>query len=1302
MKQVVHEVRVVPVLIAALPSFLTETTEVEVGFTPTREIFESVLTKLRKRNSQIERSLSLDVSFNTQGKTKSSTTIRVTISGDEAVKGQLRRLGALHAADSIVIFKDLVNIASNGNTPTVSLMEKTRNKVKTKPLNVDGLVLKVSDETPVSTDNIKMISKLSKADAKRIHFRLKERFTQVITSGDFIVKIDATIVVYGNKLEDVSANANANVSVSASANKGYEIEVELMIAPGSLTTTIPKSIRELFAKEVENIHDLLHSKPKLSHSTSQSPSVKSMQLTKSRESLDKLALNNEGHIVPKTWMLANRKGFFDWMYKTFNTESYAADKNQGVVSLFPHQKVARDFLQYNSPYRGILLYHGLGSGKTISSIAAAEGFVRNNKKVIVMLPASLETNYREEILKSTTHGNPSQKMWDQVVVSSSEGANTLFERIHVRPEFLENKVHIWIPSTLTEFIPDIQRVTTKTKLSWNQLSAGDKEDAKKLLEHLLDTKYTFIKYNGISAANLMKLGTKFFEDAFIVIDEAHNFISRVVNGGSISIARRMYHLMMEAKSSKVVLLTGTPIINHPFELSVLLNLARGTMNVYNIQLGSKSNMTTSDIHTLLENKDVAPYVDQWMFSESEQSMQVSMLPDGYINTLDWNGNTVIKLSSKPVKKQGSTTTGGASGNTIVDNIISYLRKAGINLNIKPIATKEDMYAFPSRKEEFIKHFIDETDIDNPRVKNMDLFSRRLIGLVSYYKSVGEEYFPTVSPTVIEEVELCDTQFNTYVQARDKERRMENQKKRRRGLFGSNSTVYRAFSRMACNYVFPKEIPRIFPNDIRNLLKREIDIVDEDEEKVATKEIQQNTKDGKEKGPKQLKDAITGGSGCYKLKKAECTASNDCDWIVGKGCHEKYPKIKNNDIENVATKQKSLSPKVKSVINNKVDVVKNKDVSRKYDIAIANAMRKLEAHADKYLTIEALKNNYSSKLAKIYYHVNTSPGKVLLYSQFRSIEGIGVASLILKHQNYVEVKLENTRKGWRITNGDEVLKPKYDNKRFIVFDGDRDRTQIMLQIFNGYFTMLPSSLQEQLAEADTNTSSQFRSANINLHGDIIKLLMITQSGAEGISLKCVRRVLIMEPFWNQVRMDQVIGRAVRTGSHLDLPPSERTVDVFVYTSVFTPNQLKENFTLRRLDNSITSDTHILQIAQKKDILVQNFMNALKTTAIDCRNNAAVNKPTAHGLACYAFPIPFNTNDYSFTPSLEHDTILDSSYKNKLVRNRKVQGRVVSIANTNPDISPSKRVKYVKVDEYPDKLYDYNAYKNAGVLVEVQLQ
>ena len=77
---------------------------------------------------------------------------------------------------------------------------------------------------------------------------------------------------------------------------------------------------------------------------------------------------------------------------------------------------------------------------------------------------------------------------------------------------------------------------------------------------------------------------------------------------------------------------------------------------------------------------------------------------------------------------------------------------------------------------------------------------------------------------------------------------------------------------------------------------------------------------------------------------------------------------------------------------------------------------------------------------------------------------------------------------------------------------------------------------------------------NFYGEIVKVFMITSSGAEGIDLKNVRYVHIVEPYWHPVRKEQVIGRAVRINSHIQLTPEFRNVKVFMYLMTFSENQL----------------------------------------------------------------------------------------------------------------------------------------------------
>ena len=60
------------------------------------------------------------------------------------------------------------------------------------------------------------------------------------------------------------------------------------------------------------------------------------------------------------------------------------------------QKLVQNYLALNTPYRGLLVYHGLGTGKTATAISLAEG-LSGQMRINTLLPASLEANFISEI-----------------------------------------------------------------------------------------------------------------------------------------------------------------------------------------------------------------------------------------------------------------------------------------------------------------------------------------------------------------------------------------------------------------------------------------------------------------------------------------------------------------------------------------------------------------------------------------------------------------------------------------------------------------------------------------------------------------------------------------------------------------------------------------------------------------------------------------------------------------------------------------------------------------------------------------
>lgn len=59
---------------------------------------------------------------------------------------------------------------------------------------------------------------------------------------------------------------------------------------------------------------------------------------------------------------------------------------------------------------------------------------------------------------------------------------------------------------------------------------------------------------------------------------------------------------------------------------------------------------------------------------------------------------------------------------------------------------------------------------------------------------------------------------------------------------------------------------------------------------------------------------------------------------------------------------------------------------------------------------------------------------------------------------------------------------------------------------------------------------------------IHIMLISEAGSEGIDLKEVRDVVILEPHFHEAITQQVIGRAVRFKSHAELPYEERNVTI----------------------------------------------------------------------------------------------------------------------------------------------------------------
>jgi len=124
---------------------------------------------------------------------------------------------------------------------------------------------------------------------------------------------------------------------------------------------------------------------------------------------------------------------------------------------------------------------------------------------------------------------------------------------------------------------------------------------------------------------------------------------------------------------------------------------------------------------------------------------------------------------------------------------------------------------------------------------------------------------------------------------------------------------------------------------------------------------------------------------------------------------------------------------------------------------------------------------------------------------------------------------------------------------------------------------------------------------------------------------------MEPFWNNVRLEQVKGRAIRICSHAELPPEDRTVSVYTYAAAFEKeDEDKIVPTLMQYDGGITSDQRVLEISDTKKQLSEAFIKVLKEVAVDC----TLNSTGTEALTCYE-GIDGDPTKESHLPDIEQD-------------------------------------------------------------------
>ena len=220
--------------------------------------------------------------------------------------------------------------------------------------------------------------------------------------------------------------------------------------------------------------------------------------------------------------------------------------------------------------------------------------------------------------------------------------------------------------------------------------------------------------------------------------------------------------------------------------------------------------------------------------------------------------------------------------------------------------------------------------------------------------------------------------------------------------------------------------------------------------------------------------------------------------------------------------------------------------------------------------------YSSKIKNILDYILNSSGPIIIYSQF--IDG-GLVPMALALES-LGFRRYNSSNNLMKNPGEELDIYSYKKKTEAMRLNNKHKTAKYIMITGDELISPKKNIPN-----DINVCTNID----NVDGENIKVILLSLAGSEGLDFKFIRQIHILEPWYNLNRIEQIIGRGVRTCSHKDLELKKRNTMIFLHSTL--------------LNNDIESiDNLIYKKCEKKAIAIGKITRVLKQNSVDCLLNS----------------------------------------------------------------------------------------------------
>ena len=297
--------------------------------------------------------------------------------------------------------------------------------------------------------------------------------------------------------------------------------------------------------------------------------------------------------------IALRKEFFDTKMDVDNTKNVEEEAEilcNAQIELAPNQQFVRNFLSVETPYNSLLLYHGLGTGKTCSAISVAEemrDYMKQmgiNQQIFVIASPNVQENFRLQLFDERELREIEPGVWN---IRACTGNKFIKE---INPMNMKGLTRDKIIKQIRQLISShysffgynefanyarthassvgisqdeavIHEVRRKNAAAASGAAAVPKKGRKSAADIAKAADMETLAIETLSVSKLRKL----FANTLIIIDEVHN-IRITDDNRDKRVAKILFQIVQKVNNVRLLLLSGTPMYNSYKEIVWLINL----------------------------------------------------------------------------------------------------------------------------------------------------------------------------------------------------------------------------------------------------------------------------------------------------------------------------------------------------------------------------------------------------------------------------------------------------------------------------------------------------------------------------------------------------------------------------------------------------------------------------------------------------------------------------------------------------------------------------------------------------------